>query len=85
MRNKIEEIVLAGYKQVIEENNMCVEASIKNTVTREMGLNSSSIVEFIMFVEEKLDINLDSVLKEIRNCKIVEDIVDVVEKEFSNQ
>jgi len=47
--------------------------------SRENGIDSLGIVSLILDIEEKLDIELDSCLAEIRQCKTLEEMIRTVE------
>jgi acyl carrier protein len=75
--------VLACYKQLLVERGISIdgsEISIDTTITRNNGLDSIGIVNFLMILEESLGKELDEVLTEIRNSKTLRDIADLLER-----
>lgn len=79
MRN-IKEIVLETYAEVLRDNNLDIEPNLDNKLGRESGLDSLGIVDFIVGLEDKLDISLDKSLKDIRESNSIGEIVSIIEK-----
>lgn len=75
---KVEEIVLKCYKQVVEARGFEVEISLDNKVSDEYGIDSLNFVELILNIEEELDVELDSILAKVRKSKTVRDIVFII-------
>ena len=74
----LEKKVLEAYNEVIQMHNLEVKADINNLITKENGFDSLTFVDFIIALEEKLDINLDSYIMKIRQSKVVKDIIDII-------
>ena len=76
----IKDTILQVYDNVIKEKEVTQNNAISQKgVGRESGLDSLSFVSLIVGIEEKLDINLDSVLIELRNTKTLSAVIDIVD------
>jgi acyl carrier protein len=80
----IEEVVLESYKRVVPESileNMI--PSLDMSIGRNSGLDSLGIVNFLVEIEEALNISLDSVLTDIRHSRKMSEIVSLIEKAYT--
>lgn len=74
-------LILEAYKELMEENGMInMEVNLDVKIGRESGLDSLGIVNFIVILEEKLDMNLDKVLVDIRKCTSLREIAKVLQE-----
>ena len=61
-----------------EENNIKLEPSLEHGFDRDHGIDSLEVVNFVVDLEEELGVDLDNVLGQIRNCRIFNDIIEIV-------
>ena len=75
----IDEIVISSFKEVVEESGAKIEhISLATEASREYGLDSLGIVNCVLAIEDKLDIELDGVLAQIREAKTLGDISNII-------
>lgn len=79
MKN-VAEIVLECHKEILIKSNIDMELSLDNPFGRESGIDSLGIVDFVLSIEEKLGIDLDEKLSNIRKCKTIRELVEIIEK-----
>ena len=65
------------------EKNMVVSETTE--LTRDNGVDSLGIVNLILDIEDDLSIALDDYLVEIRNAKSVSELIEIVNKAYSEQ
>ncbi len=70
-------LVIEAYRE-IAKNSVNKEITINDEISRELGFDSLGMVEFIINLEEKLDIELDNCLAEIRNAKTIGDVINIL-------
>lgn len=78
--NKIEQTVLECYKRIMKSKGSIPNISINDKLKDENAIDSLDFVEFIVYIEEDLNIVLDSLLSEIRKCSTLKEIASVIEK-----
>lgn len=49
------------------------------TLSRENGIDSLGIVTLILYIEEELGVELDSCLADIRKCKTLSNMMEIIE------
>ena len=76
----VAEVVLACHAEILKNSNIDVQPSLDNPFGRESGIDSLGIVNFIMDIEEKLNIDLDDKLSDIRKCKTFRELVEIIEE-----
>lgn len=76
----VKKIVYDALKEVFSESNVDMEPYDDLELNRESGIDSLGIVTLVVLLEEKLKINCDQYLANIRNCKRVIDLVNLMEK-----
>lgn len=79
MKN-IVDVVLMCHEELLKKANIDMQPSLDNQIGSETGIDSLGIVEFVMLLEEELDIELDDKLREIRKCKTFREVVSTIEK-----
>lgn len=82
---KIEHIVLDCHNKVLREFDICKVSDLDMAMKPENGIDSLGIVSLVLEIEDQLNIELDDVLMDIRACKTIRELVDIVEKEYSSQ
>lgn len=84
MDNIVNSIISSTQKLVDNvEKNMVVSETTE--LTRDNGVDSLGIVNLILDIEDDLSIELDDYLVEIRNAKSVSDLIEIVNKAYSEQ
>lgn len=81
----VKSLVFEAHKEVLENSNLNATTDLDTVVGRESGLDSMGIVDFVISLEEKLDISLDSILAQIRQSNTLKDIVILVEDLIQKQ
>ncbi|MBQ3665173.1 MAG: hypothetical protein II919_03615 [Lachnospiraceae bacterium] len=76
----IEKIVIESCQEVIREKNKDIQVDANTKISRDSGIDSLGIVSLVILLEEKLNIDLDDYLVEIRECEDVQGLIDVISK-----
>lgn len=77
----MENLVLEAYNEFLLENGISnTDINLDVKLGREAGLDSMGIVNFIIILEEKMDVSLDNVLALIRKSKDLKGIVQILKK-----
>ncbi len=77
----MENLVLEAYNEFLLENGISnTDINLDVKLGREAGLDSMGIVNFIIILEEKMDVSLDNVLAQIRKSKDLKGIVQILKK-----
>lgn len=84
MKN-VEQAVLQAHDELLEELGVDRKSKPEAKMSRGYGIDSLGIVTLILNIEEKLDIDLEPYLKEIRDSYYVSDLIAVVVKAYSEQ
>jgi len=80
-RVNMENLVLEAYNEFLLENGISnTDINLDVKLGREAGLDSMGIVNFIIILEEKMDVSLDNVLAQIRKSKDLKGIVQILKK-----
>lgn len=74
----IKESVLECCKAVIEENKKEIIVNESTSISRENGIDSLGMVTLVIDMEEKFDIDLDEYLSDIRKCKTIGQLIEVI-------
>lgn len=77
--SKVEEVVLKCHNKLMESKGIDVKSSVDLEVRRRYGIDSLGIVTMIMEIEEMLEVELDDRLADIRKCRTIGEIVNVIE------
>lgn len=83
--SNVKKIVIEAYKEVLKNNNLNITPDLNNVVERESGLDSLGMVDFVVAIEDSLNISLDPILANIRQSNTINDIVDLIEKLIDNK
>lgn len=76
----ISESVLECCRAVIEENKKDINVDESTLISRENGIDSLGMVTLVIDIEEKFDIDLDEHLSDIRKCKTIGELIEIVAK-----
>ena len=76
----VTEVVLSCQAELLKSKNIDMQPNLDNPFGRESGIDSLGIVNFIMDIEEKLNIDLDDKLSDIRKCKTFREVVEIIKK-----
>lgn len=74
----INESILECCKSVIEANNEQIMVNESTLISRENGIDSLAMVTLVIDIEEKFNIDLDEHLSEIRKCKTIGQLIEIV-------
>ena len=77
MKN-VEQAVLKCHTNVMKANNIDKESDISMEMTQENGIDSLGIVTLIVEMEDELDMELDAYLADIRKCKTIGELINVI-------
>lgn len=75
----IKEVVLEQHTIIMHKRDIEMESSESMEFTRENAIDSFGIVELILAIEEALEVELDDCLAEIRKCKTMGEMIEVIE------
>lgn len=76
----IKEGVLECCEAVIKENKKDIAVNEDTLISRENGIDSLGMVTLVIDMEEKFDIDLDEYLSDIRKCKTIGELAEIVAK-----
>lgn len=74
----IKMIVYDAIYDIMHQEAIFVEIDDETELTREIGIDSMGIVSLILLLEEKMEIELDNYLIDIRKCRRVEELVQML-------
>lgn len=80
MSLKSKEIVFQSFLEMIKEEGLDIVSTEDMDISRETGFDSLGLVTFVLILEEKLGIDLDNYLGKIRECKKLQDVIDLVDE-----
>lgn len=80
MSLKSKEIVFQSFLEMIKEEGLDIVSTEDMDINRETGFDSLGLVTFVLILEEKLGIDLDNYLGKIRECKKLQDVIDLVDE-----
>ncbi|MBO5484001.1 MAG: hypothetical protein J5979_02170 [Lachnospiraceae bacterium] len=75
---RIEEIILQAHNEILQKEGISKKSDLSMELNRENGLNSFALVTLILEVEEKLNINLDDALPQIRKASSLQEFAEIV-------
>lgn len=75
---EFENIVIKCCQEVVSENRSDIQVDMDTCLTNELGFDSLGIVSLVLLLEEKLEMDLDEYLMEIRNSNNVAQLVQVI-------
>ncbi len=81
----VQSVVLRLHTDLMREQGINLESSPELEIRPKNGITSSTIVSFLIDLEDELDIQLDKYLPEIRVCKTIADFIAIIEKACSDQ
>lgn len=81
--DNIKEIIIKSYDKMLKESGFNVTPSLDNPINSESGLDSLGFVNFILNLEDSLNISLDPILIDIRNSKDLNEIVQLVSEKYN--
>lgn len=82
---KIKEIILDIHQMILNDRAIKKVSSESMEVNALNGLDSYGLVLFIVELENRLNLELDEILMQIRQAKTVGDIVEVVSCKVNNE
>ena len=85
MNKVVEDAVLEAHNELMNDLGIDRVSKPDAKMSRGNGIDSLGIVTLILNIEEKLDIDLEPYLKEVRNSYYVKDLIDTVEKAYLQQ
>ncbi len=78
-REDVLKMVVKIYSDIVEENiGERPEVTNDTAISREDGFDSLGIVDFFVAVEEECGVDLETSIAQIREAKIIGDLVDVI-------
>lgn len=81
----IEKIVLDVHTKLMGEEGIYKVSNKEMRVGRECGIDSLGIVTMVLEIEERLGVDLDSCLADIRRARTIDDIIKVVEEKCNEK
>lgn len=75
---EFENIVIKCCQEVVSENHSDIEVDMDICLTNELGFDSLGIVSLVLLLEEKLEMDLDEYLMEIRNSNNVAQLIQAI-------
>ncbi|MBO4864004.1 MAG: hypothetical protein J5517_06545 [Eubacterium sp.] len=79
MNERITQCVLGAHNRILAEKHIEKESSIDMEIRPRNGITSESIVTLLLDIEDELDIDLDEYLPEIRKCRTIGQLIEIVE------
>lgn len=76
----IKETILECCRSIIKENKGECIVTESTLISRENGIDSLGMVTLVIDIEERLDIDLDEYLSEIRRVKMISELIEIVTK-----
>ena len=81
----VKEIVLSLHTKLMHQQGISHQSTEELEIRPRNGITSSTIVSFLLDLEDELDIQLDKYLPEIRVCKTIGAFIKIIEKACSEQ
>lgn len=81
----VKKIVLDSHTKLMAERNIDKISSPELEIRPKNGIDSLGIVNMILDIEEALDVELDSYLPRIRQCKTIGLLIEIVEEAIANK
>lgn len=81
----VKEIVLRIHTELMHQQGISQESSEELEIRPRNGITSSTIVSFLLDLEDELDVQLDRYLPEIRVCKTIGGFIKIIEKACNEQ
>lgn len=81
----VEEIVLEVHTKLMQDEGIPKESCREMRVVRESGIDSLGIVTMVLEIEERLGVDLDSCLADIRRARTIDDIIKIVEEKYDEK
>lgn len=81
----VKETVLRIHTELMHQQGISQESTEELEIRPRNGITSSTIVSFLLDLEDELDIQLDRYLPEIRVCKTIGAFIKIIEKACSEQ
>ncbi len=78
MEKDVEQVVLMCVKNIMKEHNINSTCSLEMGLDRSNGIDSLVMISLIISIEEELNIDLDNRLSQIRKCKDIKGLVEIV-------
>jgi acyl carrier protein len=76
----IDEVVLICHQTLLDDKGIKSVSSPDMKMSRANGIDSLGIVTLILDIEEKLAIDLDNYLTDIRNSYYLKELIDIVQR-----
>ena len=80
MDERVISCVLGAHNRILKERNFDKTSSLDMEIRPRNGITSETIVTMLLDIEDELGIELDEYLPEIRKCKTIGLLVEIVEK-----
>lgn len=80
MSLKSKEMVFESFLEMCGEEGGDIVLTEDIDISRDTGFDSLGLVTFVLILEEKLGIDLDNYLGKIRECKKLQDVIDLVDE-----
>lgn len=81
----IQGIVIRLHNELLKEREIDKESSLEMEMRPRNGITSESIVSLLLDIEDELDIELDDYLAQIRECKTIGLLIDIVIEAYEKQ
>lgn len=81
----IEEVVIRLHNEIMREREIDKESSLEMEMRPRNGITSESIVSLLLDIEDELGIELDDYLAQIRKCKTIGLLIDIVKDAYEKQ
>lgn len=81
----IKQALLDCHNKILKENNIELDSNLDMEMNMKNGIDSMGIVELVLDLEETLDIELDSVLADIRKCNTMQELLNILEEQYKLQ
>lgn len=81
----IDEVVMEFHNKLMKEKNINKESCLEMEIRPRNGITSETIVTLLLDIEDSLDIELDDYLVDIRKCKTIGLLIDIVKAAYAKQ
>lgn len=81
----IQKVVIRLHNKLLKEREIDMESSLEMEMRPRNGITSESIVTLLLDIEDELDIELDDYLAQIRKCKTIGLLTDIVKEAYEKQ
>ena len=82
---KIDEVVIRLHNNLLKEKEINKESSPEMEIRPKNGITSATIITLLLDIEDELDIELDDYLPEIRKCKTIGLLIDIIKEAYARQ